>query len=221
MPYNLYDSSAGEGKQEQNAGTSVVTGTITNNCDQAGQGKLLVRIPSLDTEVWCSMTSPGGGPDTGIQFIHRVDDNVLVALDQNNAADAYILGGVWSTADRPPVSSPEAPTKRVIKSGLKGRKGHQIEMDDDRQSFTIESATGHTIKIDPNQIKVSNKGDSATISIDTNSGNITISGADIKISGKTKITLEAPTIDIEATTGLTVASKATCTISGPTGVNIN
>ena len=220
MPYNLYDSSTGDGKQEQNAGTSVVTGTIINNCDQAGQGKLLVRIPSLDTEVWCSMTSPGGGPDTGIQFIHRVDDNVLVALDQNDAADAYILGGVWSTADRPPVSSPEAPTKRVIKSGLKGRKGHQIEMDDDRQSFTIESATGHTIKIDPNQIKVSNKGDSATISIDTNSGNITISGADIKISGTKSITLNAPTVDITGKTSLTVKSDGACTIGGKP-VNIN
>ena len=115
MPYTLYDSAAGKDKQEQNAGTSIVTGTITSNCDLPGHGKLLVRIPSLDTEVLARMASPGGGPGAGIQFVHRVGDEVLVALGQNDAADAFILGGA--------VEHP-GPATGVV-SGRSREAGHQ------------------------------------------------------------------------------------------------
>jgi len=221
VPFNLYDSGAGADKQEQNAGTSVVTGTVINNCDLNGHGKLLVRIPSLDTEVWCSMTAPGGGPDAGIQFVHRVDDNVLVALNRNDVADAYILGGLWSTADRPPVSTPDAPVKRVIKTGLKGGVGHEIEMDDALQSISIVSTTKQKITIDPKKIELSNTGGTLTISLDNESQTITIRGVNVKISGIASVAIDAPKVDITAKTSITVASDAVCTIKGPMAVNIN
>ena len=221
MPYTLYDSAAGKDKQEQNAGTSIVTGTITSNCDLPGHGKLLVRIPSLDTEVLARMASPGGGPGAGIQFVHRVGDEVLVALGQNDAADAFILGGVWSTQDRPPVSSADAPAKRVIKTGLvKGGPGHQIEMDDALQSISIESMTKQKVTIDPAKIELSNAAGTLTITLDNQTQTITIKGGQIKLSGKVSIGLDAPDIKITAGTSVSIAGK-TCSISGPAGVTIN
>jgi len=222
VPFNLYDSSADAGKKEQDAGTSVVTGTVINNCDLNGHGKLLVRIPSMDTEVWCSMTAPGGGPNAGIQFLHRVDDNVLVALNKNDLADAYILGGLWSTADRPPVSTPDAVTKRVIKTGLtKGGPAHEIEMDDALQSISIVSTTKQKITIDPTKIELTNTAGTLTISLDNESQTITIRGVNVKISGVASVAIDAPKVDISAKGSISVATKGVCTIQGTTAVNIN
>lgn len=222
MPYTLYDSAAGKGKQEQNAGTSVVTGTITSNCDLPGHGKLLVRIPSLDTEVLARMASPGGGPGAGIQFVHRVGDEVLVALSQNDAADAFILGGLWSTQDRPPVPTPDAPSKRVIKTGLvKGGPGHQIEMDDALQSISIVSTTKQKITIDPATIKLSNTAGTLTITLDNETQTITIKGAQIQLSADLSIDLDAPEINLTADESISIASDATCSISGLDAVTIN
>lgn len=222
MPYTLYDSAASQGKQEQNTGTSIVTGTITSNCDLPGQGKVLVRIPSLDTEVLARMASPGGGPGAGIQFVPRVGDEVLVALGQNDAADAYILGGLWSTQDQPPVPTPDAPAKRVIKTGLvKGGPAHLIEMDDALQSISIVSTTKQKITIDPAKIELSNTAGTLTITLDNKTQTITIKGVQIKLSGAVSIGLDAPNIKITADTSIGIAAGATCSISGPQAVTIN
>ena len=222
MPYTLYDSAAGQDKQEQNAGTSIVSGTITSNCDLPGHGKLLVRIPSLDTEVLARMASPGGGPGAGIQFVHRVGDEVLVALSQNDAADAFILGGLWSTQDQPPVSTSEAPTKRVIKTGLKkGGPGHQIEMDDAKQSISIVSTTEQKITIDPAKIELTNSAGTLTITMDDKAQTITIKGGQIKLSATRSINLDGPDINMTASNSISIAADTTCSISGPQAVNIN
>lgn len=222
MPYTLYDSAADKGKREQNAGTSVVTGTIINNCDVTGQGKLLVRIPSLDTEVWARMASLGGGPGAGIQFVHRIDDEVLVALSQNDAADAFILGGLWGTQDQPPVATPDAPVKRVIKTGLvKGGPAHQIEMDDALQTISIESTTKQKITIDPVKIELSNTAGTLTITMDNKTQTITIKGVQIKLSAMAGIDLDAAQIKLTAKQSVSIAAGATCSISGPQSVTIN
>lgn len=222
VPFNLYDSSAEADKQKQTAATtSVVTGTVVNNCDHIGHGKVLVRIPSLDIEVLCTISAPGGGPNAGIQFVPRVKDDVLVALNQNDLADAYVLGGLWSTADRPPVSTKDAPTKRVIKTGLtKDGPAHEIELDDAQQSISIVSTTKQKITIDPKKIELSNCNDTLTISLDNKSQTITIRGANVKISGTESVAIDAPKVDITTTTSTTLASKGPCTIRGKS-VDIN
>jgi hypothetical protein len=61
MPVTLFDSAAKE-LEKKKVKPSVVTGTVTNNCDLITQGKVLVRIPSLDQEVWARLTGPGADP---------------------------------------------------------------------------------------------------------------------------------------------------------------
>jgi hypothetical protein len=144
-----------------------------------------------------------------------------VALGQNDAADAFILGGLWSTQDQPPVSSPDAPAKRVIKTGLaKGAPGHEIEMDDALQSISIVSTTKQKITIDPAKIELSNTAGTLTITLDNKTQTITIKGVQIKLSGAASIGLDAPNIKITAGTSVSIAG-ATCSISGPQAVTIN
>ena len=111
MPATLFDSSPQ--KTDQKAGTSIVSGIVANNCDLIMQGKVLVRIPSLNQEVWARLTSAGGGSGVGEFAVPPADDEVLVALSGNDPEDAFILGGLWSTRDRPPISLPtDMQTKR-------------------------------------------------------------------------------------------------------------
>src|SRR4051794_21649210 len=97
--------------------TSIVTGVVVSNIDALAQGKVLVRIPSIDQEVWARLAGIGGGPGTGFFYAPNPDDEVLIALDQSTPVQAYVIGGLWSTTDRPPVGVPlEAAFKRVLKT---------------------------------------------------------------------------------------------------------
>ena len=44
------------------------------------QGKVLVRLPSLNQEVWARLTAPGAGRGTGLFHAPNANDEVLVAL---------------------------------------------------------------------------------------------------------------------------------------------
>jgi phage baseplate assembly protein V len=221
VPFRLYDS--GEGEQQQKpAGSSVVTGTVSNNCDLVVQGKVLVRIPAVDDEVWARLSTIGGGDDSGIWWVPRKGDDVLVALNQNDYTDAFILGGLYSTRDGPPVSNAaEAPVKRVIKTGQSKSDGHRIELDDALKSINIVSTTQQKISIDSDKIEVSNSAGTLTITLDNKAQKITIEGVNVEIKGTTSLSMSAPKIDMTSKGPIKVASDTICSISGTTRVNIN
>lgn len=198
MPISLYDSNAKEGKPAKPE-TSVVTGTVVNNCDLMMQGKVLVRIPSLDQEVWARMAAPGAGSGAGMFYAPRADDEVLVALNGNDPVDAFIIGGLWSTQDSPPVSTPtDVISKRIIKTGLKAGLGHEVEFDDGPgQSVTITTTTKQKIALDPKKIEISTTGGKVKITLDMTTQAITIEALNsITLSAKASLKLEAGTIEI-------------------------
>jgi uncharacterized protein involved in type VI secretion and phage assembly len=222
VPITLYDSAAAAERKTEGAGTSVVTGTVINNCDLIRQGKVLVRIPSLSQEVWARLSSIGGGSSAGFLYVPRIDDEVLVALNQNDPTDAFVLGGLWSTQDTPPVSTPvDALSKRVIKTGLKGGVGHEVEFDDALQSISIISTTKQKVTIDPLKIELSNTAGTLKITLDNKSQTITIQGVNIEIKGMASLKLDAPKIDITSLGPITIDSKTFCTVNGKIAVKIN
>ena len=81
--------------------SNILVGTVTNNIDLLAQGKVLVRIPSLDQEVWARLCAPGAGKDAGLFYVPRNDDEVLLGLNNGDPEDAFIIGGLWSTKDAP------------------------------------------------------------------------------------------------------------------------
>ena len=212
MPYTLYDSAAENAKKPEAGATSIVVGTVVNNCDLINQGKVLVRIPSKDQEVWARLTALGAGGDTGFLHVPNPDDEVLVALGANETADAFIVGGLWNTKDGPPVSTgPEAVYKRVFKTGTRmigGAPkigGHELEFDDLLQSITIKSSgltpvDKQTITMDPTGIELKNEAGTIKIRMDSLGQSITIEALNsIEIKAGLQIKLSAATIDIAGT----------------------
>jgi uncharacterized protein involved in type VI secretion and phage assembly len=222
VPITLYESDGGKRDKQPDAGTSVVTGQVINNCDQIAQGKVLIRIPSLDQEVWARLSAVGGGSGAGFLYTPRVDDAVLVALNQDDPTDAFILGGLWSSNDSPPVASPEAISKRVIKSGLKGgAAGHEIELDDTRQSISILSSTKQKVLIEPTRIEISNDAGTLKITLDNKQSKLIVEGVNLELKGTASLKLDAPKIDMTSNGPITISSSTVCTVKGTASVQIN
>lgn len=208
MPTTLYDSSAKDREEEQRRRrpkSSVVSGTVVNNCDITKQGKILVRIPSLEQEVWARLSGPGAGSGSGFFYVPRPDDEVLVALNDGEPGDAFIMNGLWNTQDTPPVSNfAETPSTRVIKTGLKGGLGHKVEFDDIKQSITITTSTEQTIVLEPTKIEVSTTKGAVKITLDT-TGQLTLEAkASVAIKSTGTLKLEATAIEITAKSNLTL-----------------
>lgn len=219
MPTTLYDNGAQAEKQNKGLPhTSIAPGIVKNNCDLIRQGKVLVRIPSLDQEVWARLTATGAGNGTGHFHVPNTKDEVLVALVHADPVDAYIIGGMWSTQVTPPIPPvpTDGPTKRIIRTGLTAEVGHEIEFDDALQSITITSSPPgfeQKIKMDPKGITLQNESGTIKISMSNVTQIISIEAATgVELKAEAFIKLSAKLISIE--------SDGPCVISGkPVKIN--
>jgi uncharacterized protein involved in type VI secretion and phage assembly len=214
MSVALYDSGAKDKKKSEKLSTSILEGTVVNNCDPAMQGKVLVRVPALDQEVWARLSGPGGGSDGGFFYTPNPDTEVLLGFSGNDPSSAFIINGLWNTQDSPPISNglTDVPTKRVIKTGLKGGFGHMIEFDDGAgMSITILTATQQEIVLDKDKIQISTTGGTVSITLDLASQKVSISAPQIEIGGAqtASIKLSAAKIEIGDAATLNTSVKGT------------
>src|SRR3954447_26840425 len=105
MPFKLFESDSRDEQPTAAGASAITTGTVVENLDMVNEGKLLVRIPSIDAEVWARLCAPGAGSGAGLLYLPRTDDEVLIAISQDNPEDAFVLGGLWSVSDSPPVDT--------------------------------------------------------------------------------------------------------------------
>jgi uncharacterized protein involved in type VI secretion and phage assembly len=196
-------------------GYAIAPGIVKNNIDCLAVGRVQVRVPSLPGfEPWCRISAVGGAGGRGLAWVPHINDEVLVAFSQNDERDAYIMGGLWSTKDRPPLDSPaDSLTKKVIKTGATPDVGHSLEFDDAKQSVTITTSTKQTVTIDPKTIELKNSTGTLTIKMDNTTETITID-AGLKIGLKAKqITLDATRLELKGT-DVSIKSSGPCTIKG-------
>ena len=215
MPEGLVES-VSSGEERATAGFAIAPGVVRNNLDVLAEGRVQVEIPSLPSyEVWARVSSVGAGSSRGFCWIPQIDDEVLVAFNQNDERDAYILGGLWNTRDRPPLTIPtDFLIKRVIKTGFAGGLGHEIEFDDALQSIKITSSTQQKITIDPLKIEMTNLAGTVTVTLDNTQQAITLQAvASIELKAA-QIKLQAVNIDIEGTAATNIKSTGICNING-------
>jgi uncharacterized protein involved in type VI secretion and phage assembly len=197
----------------ESEGFAVAPGVVTNNFDLIGQGRVQVKIPSRPAfEPWARVSAVGGSASRGFLWIPQIGDEVLVAFAENDMSSCYILGGLWSTMNRPPISLPsDVLNKKVIKTGLTEALGHEIEMDDAKQSVTITTSTKQKVTLDPTKIELTNLAGTVTVKLDNVTQAVTISAVN-------KIALEALTIEMKATKIDMTAANVSITSAGPCSV---
>lgn len=202
---------------------AVCPGIVTNNLDLLGEGRVQVRIPARPNfEPWARVASVGGGSGRGFAWLPQVDDEVLVAFAQDDPNAAYVLGGLWSTRDRPPLSLPtDFATTRLLRTGLSSSPvGHEIKFDDALQTVTITTSTNQTVTLAPEKIEVSGALGALKVTLDS-------ATQSISLSAPAKIELQAAQIDIkgaqvtvEGTGNLNLKASGPCVVGGlPVKIN--
>lgn len=196
-------------------GFAVAPGVVTNNVDLISEGRVQVRIPSIrGLQPWARLSAAGGGSARGFMWVPQLGDEVLVAFAMNDVRSAYVLGGLWSTVARPPASvASDFLTKRVIKTGIAGGLGHEVEFDDASQSITVTSSTRQKITITPLTIEIANTTGTLRIALENESQSVSITAAQkIELSAP-QISISGITVDIKATK-VAVQAAGPCTVQG-------
>jgi uncharacterized protein involved in type VI secretion and phage assembly len=195
---------------------AIASGVVTNNLDVPMEGKVTVRIPAMDREVWARLTAPGAGSGAGLFYVPRVDDEVLVAFAGGDPNDAFLLGGLWNLGDRIPVSDPiTALTSRILRSGVTAGTGHQIELDDLLQSVTITTSTDQKITLDPTKIELTNLAGSVKVTLDNATQSVSITAAaSIKLEAP-QVSIKGATVEINGVATTDVKSGGVCSVTAP------
>jgi uncharacterized protein involved in type VI secretion and phage assembly len=150
--------------------------------------------------------SAGAGSGRGAFLRPEKGDEVLVAFERGDMRAPYVLGGLWSTSDRPPQDADD-PTQNNWRT-LTSRSGHVIRFDDTpghERIELIDRAGNRKVVLDSATKKVTVCNLDGDIDVRSPNGTVTVSGKKVVISADDSLCLH---------------SKGTVTISGKT-VDIN
>jgi uncharacterized protein involved in type VI secretion and phage assembly len=233
-PVGLADLLGGGQNPNPNWGSlGVVVGIVTNVKDEENNaGRIKVKFPTLssaDESAWARVAILGGGPETGMQFLPEVNDEVLVAFEQGDLRYPVILGGVWSKKHKPAIAQSDP---KIINRVIRSRLGHTITlMDgdaDDKKAVTILLADKKTtlalahdkVTLEANSKPLEIKSGQASITFDANGG-ITIKGQKVTIDAAQGAEIKSSGGDVKASgMNITLAANAAFKASGNSGANL-
>ena len=165
----------------------VYTASVLDNRDREDLARVLVRVPGVaDTGIWARVATMMAGRNRGTMFIPDVGDEVLVAFERGDLRLPYVIGALWNGKDKPPVSSADAATTKMIRS----RSGVTFRIDDKDASLVIETPGGQRVTLDdsPGSVRIK----------DANGNSVTLATSGITINASAKITLNASTVEVSA-----------------------
>lgn len=169
---------------------------VTGVKDPDGQGRVEVTLPwapdtgSGEYKAWARLATLMAGNNRGSWFIPDEHDEVLVSFEAGDPRRPYVIGALWNGQDRAPAAM-DGGGKNYVKV-LCSRNGVKITLDDHdgQETCTIETPGGNKITL---------KDGAASIALeDANGNSVKLEAAGITISAASKLTLEAPTIDMSA-----------------------
>lgn len=179
----------------------VAIACVINNIDALGEGRVQIALPWLPgVEPWARVSAMAAGMARGAYFIPQIGDEVLVAFNQGDIREPFILGSLWSTIDRPPSILPTDPT---TKSKLRTRLGQELEFDDALQTVTASNSTFMKVELSPKAATISSPLASVTLNVD----------GSVVITAIKELTLQSNTININAGR-INIASVVSTDISG-------
>jgi uncharacterized protein involved in type VI secretion and phage assembly len=171
----------------------VYSAAVLDNRDPDGLARVLVRVSGLDDTsavrgVWARVATMMAGQNRGTWFIPEVGDEVLVAFERGDQRSPYVIGALWNAKARPPASSGDAASTKIIKS--RGGVTFRIR-DDQTSSLVIETASGQRITLQdgPGSVRVEDEGGNS----------VTLAASGVTINASAKVTVAAgATVEINA-----------------------
>jgi phage baseplate assembly protein gpV len=147
----------------------------------------------------------------GTYFMPQIGQQVLVAFNNGDPGEPYVIGALWNAIERPPILlQTDAVNKRIIRTPL----GHTVEFDDVTQTLEITSTTLQKITMSPASIELKAGLGAASIQITTAGAVSIISSTSIALSAP-KITISgAASVDVTAGASAVLNGGASCTVQG-------
>lgn len=194
----------------------VAVAVVRDNEDPQGVGRVKLGFPRRDAEeVWARVAAPMAGDGYGAYFLPEIDDEVLVAFD-GHTGDPYVLGALWSARRPPPVDNADGDNDRRV---IESRSGHRLTFDDAATDGKVEVETnaGHRVVLDDEKgserVRIEDASGDSSVEMDSSSGEVTIEAGE-------KLSLSAPTVEIEADADVNVAANQTVDVSGKARTNV-
>ncbi len=157
---------------------------------------------------WIRAVSPYAANERGFYFIPEIEDEVLVGFDSGDAEKPYIIGSLYHGKNKPHGAWPNQ--KNSFK-GIVTKSNLRIEFDDEKKITTIDTPGGNKVVISDDQKSIL-LSDQNSNTVELNSSGIKMdSPKDIKLTSKSKIT-------IEGMSGIEISSTADVKVKG---LNIN
>lgn len=198
----LVYTAAQQGAPAERRFYGVAVAQVINNIDLSGQGRVQVNLPWLpELRPWARVAVPMAGSNQGIYFMPQRDEEVLVAFNQGDVREPFIIGSLWNAQDRPPaLATTDAVQKRLIRTPV----GHELLFDEVQQSIQLTSSTSQKILIDPQKITLEAGNGSVKVTLNTQ--------GDVTIEAPQSLSLKAPQIKLEG---------EALSLRGATSVRIN
>lgn len=193
----------------------VAVAVVVNNIDLLGEARVQLNLPWAPGFLpWARVATTMAGMARGTYFIPQIGDEVLVAFNQGDIREPFVIGALWNTLDRPPALLPTDPVnKRLIRTPL----GQQVVFDDLMQSVTINNSTFQTLTLGAESASLEAgllpPPAKSSVSLDI-FGNVTITG-EVSITLKApSIVLDGDTVQITGSVSATLNGGGQCTIAG-------
>lgn len=196
----------------------VCVGLVDDNNDPLHEGRVKVRFPWLDDATvseWCRVVQPYAGNGFGAVFVPEVGCEVLVAFMHGDTHEPVVIGGLYNGQDKPPthhdgtnldvkmirtqaghvVRLDDSAQTRAVE--VKTNGGHDVVLDDQNRKITIKSTGGHQLVLDDqgSKIELSASGGLGKLTIES-SGQITLQGTTIQITGQQQVNVSAVQINL-------------------------
>ncbi len=184
--------------------SGVFIALVTNNDDPQHLGRVKLRFPWLSDNYesdWARMAAIGAGPNSGVEFLPEVDDEVLCACEFGDLRRVFVLSALHNGKDTPNLGDGLIDGGKVKRRGVVSRKGHKlIFLDDDSKSGIALITSDGNLKVSLNE---------------TNS--------EITIHCKGKVTLQTDSDDIAIKSGadVTIQAQGNVNVSGSSGVKVD
>jgi len=211
----------------------VMIGTVTNNQDPEGKGrvkvKLFMREGEMETD-WIRVATMMTGSDYGTLFLPEVEDEVVVAFHLGDVNHPIVIGSLWNSKRKNPAVAEQNNVRKI-----KTRSGHELIFDDGEKGYIeIITKKGNKIRMDEESetIKITDKNDKNFLQIDGKNEKITLtsgsnkiiidSSGEITCQSQNKVNIKGAMVsvtadsqlELKANGGVKIESGALVTIKG-------
>ena len=188
----------------QNGAGNISVAKVVSNTDQAGLGRVQIKLRwNPGATLWARVATPMAGSGNGSYFMPQVDDEVLVAFNQTDLTEAYVIGCLWSSPRRPPKSGPDDPKNlRTIRTPA----GHELLFDDKQNLVSLVTSTKQSITLAQDRIELSSGNGKSTITLGAQ--------GQISIKASQSISIEAPNVSVNGNGKLELKSSTSASLSG-------